>query len=447
MATKKAISLDNNTYWDSSTIVNENNETLDGMFSGNKSMGNIVVDSIIGKNMFDKDNVNKLNGYINNAQITTSANAKTLYVSCKPSTTYTISKRQSERFIVGTTINTPVVSTAPNQVMQTTTDYSATSITITTNSTANYIVVYYYLNGTDTLTEQQVLDSIQIEKGTTATTYAPYQELNPNNFKNEEIIVGSIRSKNMFDETQLLNASGWSKNSSEYYYGTIDAYYTMFRYGFNIFDNFEANTQYTLSLTGYVSGGNADFIFEYTDNTTSSVRISATSSTNYTLTSTANKTISKIKASYGSGGAQTLYLKNVQLEKGTSVTTYAPYQELNNMDVYSTNEVKIGTWIDGKPLYRKVIKYTNSSSIGTAGGISDITIPHGISNFSQCVSISGVTSSANILPTLSIASGQSILSQSISVAYVDGNNITLRLCNWVLGSKTFYFTMVYAKSS
>ena len=152
-----------------------------------------------------------------------------------------------------------------------------------------------------------------------------------------DVIVDSIQSKNMFNEAQLLIASGWSKNSSGYYYGTIDYYYTSFRNGFTIANNFETNTQYTLSLTGYVSGGNADFIFEYTDNTTSSVRISATSSTNYTLTSTANKTISKVKASYGTGSSQTLYLKNVQLEKGTSATTYTEFQGIGYVSGQNSN--------------------------------------------------------------------------------------------------------------
>lgn len=60
------------------------------------------------------------------------------------------------------------------------------------------------------------------------------------------------------------------------------------------------------------------------------------------------------------------------LEYGTSRTEYQPYvssdvlirngnniyqlfnKEQNNQDFYSTEETKIGTWIDGKPLYRKV---------------------------------------------------------------------------------------------
>lgn len=41
-------------------------------------------------------------------------------------------------------------------------------------------------------------------------------------------------------------------------------------------------------------------------------------------------------------------------------------------DVYSTEEIKIGTWIDGKPLYRKVIEFTYPNS---KNGTKIYTIP------------------------------------------------------------------------
>ena len=44
-------------------------------------------------------------------------------------------------------------------------------------------------------------------------------------------------------------------------------------------------------------------------------------------------------------------------------------------EVYSTNEVRVGTWIDGKPLYRKVIVYD-----GAAIPSGNKLIPHNISN-------------------------------------------------------------------
>ena len=60
----------------------------------------------------------------------------------------------------------------------------------------------------------------------------------------------------------------------------------------------------------------------------------------------------------------------IQLEQGSNATSYEPYIEPsinvdeeewynpNNIEKYSTKEIKIGTWIDGKPIYRRVLKYT-----------------------------------------------------------------------------------------
>lgn len=68
---------------------------------------------------------------------------------------------------------------------------------------------------------------------------------------------------------------------------------------------------------------------------------------------------------------------NFQLEKGSTATSYAPYQNLDNsMENYSTDEKLIGTWIDGKPLYRKVIKTTggsgNAEYIGRIQGVDTL---------------------------------------------------------------------------
>jgi hypothetical protein len=59
-----------------------------------------------------------------------------------------------------------------------------------------------------------------------------------------------------------------------------------------------------------------------------------------------------------------------QLEEGPTTSTYEPFigQSINvdgeewfnsnNIEKYSTNEIKVGTWIDEKPIYRKVLTYT-----------------------------------------------------------------------------------------
>ena len=51
-------------------------------------------------------------------------------------------------------------------------------------------------------------------------------------------------------------------------------------------------------------------------------------------------------------------------------------------EVYSTEEQRIGTWIDGKPLYRKTIKFTDNIT-------KEISIEHKINNFGRLINSSG----------------------------------------------------------
>ncbi len=122
--------------------------------------------------------------------------------------------------------------------------------------------------------------------------------------------------KNIF-----LNASGWTKNN-QVYSGLVSSLYAYFS---NIQIDFKENTQYTLSLKGYVkeTSRNIRFQFVYSGDTVSAVYISATTLSSYYLISTAGKTIKSLTIDYGSG--RTLYIKEFQLEQGISATSYVPY--------------------------------------------------------------------------------------------------------------------------
>ncbi len=126
-----------------------------------------------GKNLFDKGNANILNAYINGTtnKIVNNANARTLYISCQPNTTYTVSRIAGQRFIVGDTTELPTNDVTLNGRV---TDNTGSNITITTKENSNYLCVFYYLSSADTLTEQQILDSIMLNEGTTALPYEPY---------------------------------------------------------------------------------------------------------------------------------------------------------------------------------------------------------------------------------------------------------------------------------
>lgn len=58
-------------------------------------------------------------------------------------------------------------------------------------------------------------------------------------------------------------------------------------------------------------------------------------------------------------------------------------------NTYSTNETVIGKWIDGKPLYRKVV------DLGVLPNEGTFRIPHNIDNLDRIISMRGMAKSSN----------------------------------------------------
>ena len=177
---------------------------------------------------------------------------------------------------------------------------------------------------------------IQLEKGSSSSTYEPYIG---NNY-------GVNLGKNLFDEEQLLQATGWQKQN-DIYFGTIGDYYTKFRYGFTGL-HFKTNTQYTISLKGYTTGGTPRVQIVYTDNSSELINIYASTMTSYIKTTNASKSVSNIKVDYGTGSANTLYLTQFMIEEGSTASSYSPYFEPIEL-------CKIGTYQD------KIFKNTTGS--------------------------------------------------------------------------------------
>ena len=128
----------------------------------------------LGKNLFDVNNSSYvLDGlYIGNGHSIGGAVATTsVYIPCKPNQTYTVSKTAGKRFIVAYTTDLPAqgVTTAGDI-----TNNEASSITITTGATAKYLVAFVHNTSYDTVSKQDMLDSVQIEYGSQATSYSAY---------------------------------------------------------------------------------------------------------------------------------------------------------------------------------------------------------------------------------------------------------------------------------
>lgn len=126
------------------------------------------------RNLYDKNSEYVLT-YINTdtGVMYTSSNATCVYIKCKPNTTYTVSKLAGTRFMVATTRVKPANNV---QTYGFIVDFEASSITITTDADAKYLVAYVWANNDEPITREQMLDTVQIEYGSTATTYQQYIE-------------------------------------------------------------------------------------------------------------------------------------------------------------------------------------------------------------------------------------------------------------------------------
>lgn len=139
----------------------------------------------LGKNLFDKDNVNVRNGYLYNNKLfyRTSYGDRSFILSCEPNTTYTISRSvKTGSFRAAYSATAP--SAIPANDSSTTQNIncageidnnSGTSISITTGDAAKSLIVHYGNTVRDSNIGQS-LATIQVEKGSTATSYAAYFE-------------------------------------------------------------------------------------------------------------------------------------------------------------------------------------------------------------------------------------------------------------------------------
>jgi hypothetical protein len=126
-------------------------------------------------NLYDKDNPNILDTPIDTSGLGGNVkNAyKTVWIPCKPNTTYTVSKKYDatkNRFALAYTSEEPNYS---QQVEGYVSNAYTNVMTITTNSTAKYLIAYVWITGGSN-TYQEMLDSIKIERGVQATADSGY---------------------------------------------------------------------------------------------------------------------------------------------------------------------------------------------------------------------------------------------------------------------------------
>ena len=203
--------------------------------------------NIVGKNLFDKNNANILNNTylaLSNNKIASTTGTKTLYIPIISGQTYTVSKIVTSRFAIATTSVIPAIDVT---LIDQTQNNSASSLKITASSNAKYLCVFY-LHSSDTIPEQDILNSIQIEKGSTATTYEPYQS------QSYELDLG----KNIINLTdRTATSSGITMDIEDGIItlnGTATANAFINAFNSNYFINLKAGT-YTLSANNSVNAG------------------------------------------------------------------------------------------------------------------------------------------------------------------------------------------------
>nr|DAO05867.1 MAG TPA: hypothetical protein [Caudoviricetes sp.] len=126
-------------------------------------------------NLYNKDNPNILDTPIDTSGLggNVKNTYKTVWIPCKPNTTYTVSKKYDatkNRFALAYTSEEPNYS---QQVEGYASNAYTNVMTITTNSTAKYLIAYVWITGGSN-TYQEMLDSIKIERGVQATADSGY---------------------------------------------------------------------------------------------------------------------------------------------------------------------------------------------------------------------------------------------------------------------------------
>lgn len=122
------------------------------------------------------------------------------------------------------------------------------------------------------------------------------------------------------------------------------------------------------------------------------------------------------------------------------------------IDNYSTNETRVGTWIDSNPIYRKVVVNEPTSSVGATNTVTNYGFPHDISNFGKLVNVRAlIYDKTNTTYTYSLPNigGQgNTLSYSTAITTVDINNINVRIVNdsWATNF-TWVFVVEYTKTT
>lgn len=187
-------------------------------------------------NLFNKNDFEYLNAYLDlssNKIVENSVN-KTLFLKCEPNTLYTVSKIVSAQYCIGYCNKLPGID-VDFYAANTGDAYVDGKVygIIKTGNNAKYLVMRYLQSAQDPsvsgVTEQEILDSIQIEKGDIMTSYKSYNQSSHITNQDAELLKREREKEiNVLDVSQFIDTPGFkgaslSSNGYEIYcYTTSD---------------------------------------------------------------------------------------------------------------------------------------------------------------------------------------------------------------------------------
>lgn len=295
--------------------------------------------TISGKNIFDKNNAEIIRGTVQSTYFAYQPNSynRTLYLPCLPNTTYTIQKRNdgdTNRFAVASGYKEidQSYNDAETPVTTATLSNDSSDITITTGVNDTYLLILYYRTAETVLTEQQVLDSIQVEVGSTKTTYENY--------------TSQDYSINLPIENKAIQCNGlWFGGNNNTFYSQPQGY------GFKA--SVLPGTTYTISKKN--TGNRFSVVLSENEVANNNqyrqilIQESDGNRTTYTFTTGANDKYVWFGCYRGTdSAAQQSACEEVQIEKGSKINRYTPYgttpielYKINNLqDYFYYNENK-----------------------------------------------------------------------------------------------------------
>lgn len=215
-----------------------------------------------GKNLWNPDNV--ISGVAlspTSDTVFANANSTSVYIACRANTTYTISKQAGQRFRAATTKVLPAAGVDRYNFIR---NDTGTSITITTGADDAYIIAFVHNVSVDGDNLSEILGTIQIEEGSSATSWSPYENICPISGWTGTTLTHTGR--NMFPLTlaalQSRNTGGtWNNNA--YTFRGVTMTVISDSNGYVAALNFEGTSTYsqtiTFALSPFAFAGNTEY--------------------------------------------------------------------------------------------------------------------------------------------------------------------------------------------